>query len=325
MFIDNVKIAVKAGSGGSGCRSFYKDLYARYKRADGGDGGRGGNIVIRADRNFFTLYDFKYRQHFVASSGAHGSSNRKKGQDAKDTVILVPCGTIVIDGRTNLRLRELLKHGDEVVAALAGSGGKGSVHAKEEDDLQGVPGEAKELILDLKLIADVGLVGFPNSGKSTLISKVSGAHPKIASYPFTTKDPVLGIVNVDEDLFFSIADIPGLIKDSHLGKGLGDRFLRHVERTKILVQLIDMAGVDGRDPLEDYYTINDELKFYGREIGKKPRILVANKMDLSPAQENLERFKREVGKKITPISAQEAQGLKGLLDAIKKKLFTHSS
>lgn len=316
---------MKAGNGGSGCRSFYKDLYARYKRADGGDGGRGGNIVIRADRNLWTLYDFKYRQHFTAQSGGHGSSNRKKGYDAQDTLVRVPPGTIVSDSLTNGRMRELLKDGDQVIAARGGSGGKGSVHAQEEEELQGSPGEAKELILDLKLIADVGLAGFPNSGKSTLISQVSGAHPKIAAYPFTTKDPVLGIVNVDEDFSFSIADIPGLIKGSHLGKGLGDRFLRHIERTKIIVQLIDMAGVDGRDPLEDYHAINDELRFYSPELGKKPRILAANKMDLPSARKNLESFKREVRKKIIPISAQESQGLKELLNAIKKKLFTPSS
>ena len=210
------------------------------------------------------------------------------------------------------------------VLSQGGSGGKGSVHAKEDEDLQALPGEEKELLLDLKLIADIGLVGFPNSGKSTLISKVSRAHPKIASYPFTTKEPVLGVVSFDEDTSFSIADIPGLIKDSHLGRGLGDRFLRHVERTKVLVHLIDMAGLDARDPIDDYRTINDELKFYSGEVFKKPRILVANKMDLPQAKENLENFQKTVKKKIIPISAKESQGLKELLHAIKKKLYTHS-
>jgi len=324
MFIDSAKINVKAGSGGGGCRSFYKDKYSRYKKADGGDGGKGGDIIIRAENDFLTLYDFTYRRHFTAQAGAHGSSNRKKGEDAEDKIILVPCGTIVTDAQTGCRLRELLEDGNQFIAAQGGSGGKGSVHAKEDEDLQALPGEEKELLLDLKLIADIGLVGFPNSGKSTLISKVSRAHPKIASYPFTTKEPVLGVVSFDEDTSFSIADIPGLIKDSHLGRGLGDRFLRHVERTKVLVHLIDMAGLDARDPIDDYRTINDELKFYSGEVFKKPRILVANKMDLPQAKENLENFQKTVKKKIIPISAKESQGLKELLHAIKKKLYTHS-
>ena len=199
------------------------------------------------------------------------------------------------------------------------------MHAREEEELKGQLGEEKELFLDLKLIADVGLAGFPNSGKSTLISRMSNAHPKIANYPFTTKEPVLGIVEDETEERFSIADIPGLIKDSHLGRGLGDKFLRHIERTKVIVQMIDMAGLDGRDPLEDYRVINDELKFYSREVFNKPRVLAANKMDLPQAKDNLLRFKKEVKKKIIPISAQESQGLEELLDAIKKKLFARSS
>ena len=325
MFIDSVKINIKAGSGGSGCNSFYKDLYCRYKRADGGDGGKGGDIIIRANKHLFTLYDFKYRQHFVADSGGHGSSNRKKGRAAQDKAILVPCGTLVTDAVTGSRLRELLLDAQEFIAAKGGRGGKGSVHAKEDEDLQPEAGEEKDVCLDLKLIADVGLVGFPNSGKSTLISKISKAHPKIASYPFTTKEPALGMVTLDEEPSFCIADIPGLIKDSHIGKGLGDRFLRHIERTKVLVQLIDMAAIDGRNPIDDYYTIDNEIKFYSLEVFKKPRILVANKMDLPQAKENIENFKKVVKKKIIPISALESEGLKELLHAIKKKVLTRSS
>lgn len=322
VFVDNVRIRVKAGRGGNGCRSFYQDKYSRYKKPDGGDGGRGGSIIIRADKNLFTLYDFIYRKHFTADSGENGSSNRKNGKNAESKVILVPQGTIVIDSLTHCRLRELLEDGQEVIAAVGGEAGKGSVHAREELDLCGKPGEEKELILDLKLIADVGLVGFPNSGKSTLISKVSNAHPKIASYPFTTKEPVLGIAQARGE-HFSVADIPGLIKDSHKGKGLGDSFLRHIERTNILLHLVDMAGVDGRNPIEDYTIINDELRFYSPEVFKKPRVLAANKMDLPQAKENLENFKKQVKKKIIPISALEGKGLKELLNAIQEKLFTH--
>ena len=291
----------------------------------GGGGEKGGDFVIRASHNLFTLYDFKYKQHIIAASGANGSSNKKRGRNAKDTIVLVPKGTLVIDALTGCRLRELLSDAEGFIAANGGSGGKGSVHAREEEELKGQLGEEKELFLDLKLIADVGLAGFPNSGKSTLISRMSNAHPKIANYPFTTKEPVLGIVEDETEERFSIADIPGLIKDSHLGRGLGDKFLRHIERTKVIVQMIDMAGLDGRDPLEDYRVINDELKFYSREVFNKPRVLAANKMDLPQAKDNLLRFKKEVKKKIIPISAQESQGLEELLDAIKKKLFARSS
>lgn len=324
MFIDNARIFVKAGSGGKGASSFYKDRYWRHKKPDGGDGGRGGNVIIRADKNFYTLYDFKYRQHFVAENGRQGMSNRKKGRAGQDKIIAVPPGTQTIDSRINCRLRELLEDGQEFIAARGGEGGKGSVHAKLDEELQGAPGEEKELTLDLRLIADVGLVGFPNSGKSTLISKISKAHPKIAGYPFTTKEPALGIVSM-EGAAFSVADIPGLIKDSHSGKGLGNIFLRQIERTKVLVHLIDMAGVDGRIPLEDYRVIKEELRAYSQEIFKKPILLVANKMDLPQAKENLAGFKQKVKERIIPISALESQGLDRLLNAIQKKLISHSS
>lgn len=324
MFVDNVKVEVKAGRGGNGCKSFYRDKFDRYPKADGGDGGRGGNIVVRADRNLFTLYDFKYRKHFTADNGANGGPKKKKGRDAEDKVILVPVGTIVNDCASNTQLRELLEDGQALIAAKGGEPGKGSVHANIEDECAGHPGEERQLLLDLRLIADVGLVGFPNSGKSTLISKISNAHPKIASYPFTTKEPVLGIVNAGEK-FFSVADIPGLIKDSHKGRGLGDRFLRHIERTKVLLHLIDMAGVDGRSPLEDYTVIDDELKAYSSSVYNKPRILAANKMDLPQAQANLLQFKKAVRKKIFPISALDSSGLNELLNAIKKELFAHSN
>lgn len=323
-FVDNAKIAVKAGAGGKGARSFYKDKYWRYKKPDGGDGGRGGNVIIRADKNFYTLYDFRYRQHFAAENGGHGAPNRKKGRDGQDKIIAVPIGTLIKDNLTGCRLRELLEDKLEVIAARGGDGGKGSVHAKLDEETRGAPGEVKELILDLKLISAVGLIGFPNSGKSTLISKISNAHPKIASYPFTTREPVLGMAG-REGADFSVADIPGLIKDSHLGKGLGDRFLRQIERTKILVHLIDMAGVDGRIPFEDYRIIKEELKFYSQEVFKKPGILVANKMDLPQAKENLAAFKQKVRERVIPISALESQGLDRLLNAIQKKLLAHSS
>lgn len=324
MLIDKAKIFVKAGSGGNGCNSFYRDKYMRYPIPDGGDGGKGGDIIFRADKNLLTLLDFKYRQHFTALSGGHASSNKKKGKDAKDLIVLLPQGTTVTDSKTKCKLKDLLEDGETLRVARGGEGGKGNTHTKDELELKGKPGEEKELILDLKLIASVGLVGFPNSGKSTLISKLTCAKPKIASYPFTTKEPVLGMVKL-KDYSFSIADIPGLIKDSHLGKGLGIQFLRHIERTEILVHLIDMAGVDGRNPIDDYHTINQELKFHSEDIFNKPRVLVANKMDLPQAKDNLKVFKSQIKQKIIPISALDSKGLGELLDAIESKLKAHSS
>lgn len=317
MFIDTAKIYVRAGKGGDGCQSFYRDKYTRYGIPDGGDGGSGGDIIIRADKHLHTLLDFKYRTEFYAECGANGSGKHKKGKDAPSLVIKVPCGTLIKDARTQCVLRDLDAEGKSVIVACGGRGGLGNRH--KTDATNGEPGEERELILDLKLIADVGLVGFPNSGKSTLISAVSSAHPKIAAYPFTTKQPVLGVLE-SKDSSFVIADIPGLIEDSHKGRGLGDQFLRHIERTKILVHLIDMAGVEGRNPVEDFKTINKELKLYSKEVAAKPQILVANKMDLEPASENLKKFKRQIKRKIYPISALEKEGLEILIEAIRKEL-----
>jgi len=317
-FVDRVKIFIKAGDGGPGCSSLYRDQFMRWGRPDGGDGGRGSDIVIRADRNLHTLLDLRYNQHFRGANGSRGLSNNKKGRDGEPLVIRVPVGTTVSDAKTNCVLRDLNQDGQEVVAAKGGAGGKGN----NKHNLQGEPGaagEEKELILDLKLIAEVGVVGFPNVGKSTLIANISNAQPKIAAYPFTTKFPILGLVRWAHKKFV-VADIPGLIKGSAEGKGLGDRFLRHVERTRILIQMIDMAGFEGRDPLEDYKTINQELQKYSALVAKKTQILCANKMDLEGAQENLKRFKKAVKKKIYPISALNKEGLEELINAVAEKL-----
>ena len=318
VFIDNAKIWVKAGKGGNGCNSFIRSRFNRYPKRNGGDGGAGGSIILRGDKDLLTLYDFKLRQHFYAASGGHGSSNRKKGKDAQNTVIPVPLGTTVIECSTGCKLRDIISDGQELTVAKGGEAGQGNVHNRLGDFL-GHPGEEKELILDLKVIADIGLVGFPNSGKSTLISMASGARPKIAAYPFTTKAPVLGVVNFGDSVL-TMADIPGLIKGSHSGKGLGIRFLRHIERTRLLVHMIDMAGSDGRDPAEDYRVINRELEAYSNNLLKLPTIIVANKMDLAKAQDNLRRFKKEIKKKIIPISALKGEGIKELIDAIKKRI-----
>ncbi len=319
MFIDNAKISVRGGSGGKGCQSFYSDRYTRGKKIpNGGPGGRGADIIVRANRNLRTLLDFSYNRHFYGSHGGHGSSNNKKGRGAQDIIIQVPVGTTIKDANTNCTLRDLDKDGQEVVVARGGNGGLGNRRSKNVI-IQPQPGEEKELLLDLKLIADVGTVGFPNAGKSTLISGISHAHPKVAAYPFTTKFPVLGVVG-SADESFVIADIPGLIEGSSQGRGLGDKFLRHIERNRVLVHIIDMAGCDGRDPLEDYKAINKELKSYSLEVFKKPQILAANKMDLEPAKDNLARFRKAVKKKIYPISALKKEGLEELIEAIRKKL-----
>lgn len=317
MFIDTAKIYVKAGNGGKGCNSFYRDKYTRKGIPDGGNGGKGSGIVIRADRNLHTLLDFRYNRHFFGSKGGNGSGKRKKGKDAPAVIIRVPCGTVVKEAKTGCVLRDLSQDKEEVIAVYGGSGGSGNQNGKTQTP--GSPGEEKELVLDLKLIADVGLVGFPNTGKSTLISHISNAHPKIAAYPFTTKSPVLGVVTLMDDSFV-IADIPGLIEGSSFGRGLGDEFLRHIERTKILVHLIDMSGSEGRDPLQDYRVIIKELKGYSNEVYKKPQIIAANKMDLGQAALNLKRFKGAVSKKVYPISALKKQGLEELIEAIRKRL-----
>jgi len=317
MFIDTVKIYVRAGNGGKGCHSFYRDKYTRRGIPDGGDGGKGADIVIRADRNLRTLLDFQYNQHFYGKKGQDGSGKNKKGKDAPNIIIRVPPGTIIKEIKINCILRDLDKDQEEVIVASGGKGGLGNRHHREAT--LGETSEEKKLLLDLKLIADVGIIGFPNVGKSTLISSISNAHPKIAAYPFTTKSPVLGVVGIGADAFI-IADIPGLIEGSSGGRGLGDKFLRHVERTKILLHLLDMSGYEWRNPVDDYRVISKELKNYSPEVYAKPQVLIANKMDLEGASENLARFKKVIKKKIYPISALKKQGLEELVDAIRERL-----
>jgi GTP-binding protein len=317
MFVDQVKIYVRAGKGGNGVNSFYRDKFNRRGTPDGGDGGRGGNVIIKTSSNLTTLMDFRYRNRFCAPDGRHGSGKKKRGKDGVDLVIKVPLGTTVKDSITGCILRDLDAEGCSVIVARAGKGGLGNAH--RQPATEGESGQERQVTLDLKLIADIGIVGLPNAGKSTLISKISSAHPKIAAYPFTTRAPNLGVVQT-EDFSFIAADIPGLISGSYRGKGLGDRFLRHIERTKLLLHLIDMAAAEARDPVEDFESINKELEFYSTEVGKKEQILVANKMDLEGAAENLNRFKARIRKKIYPISALKGQGLEELVEAIGKRL-----
>lgn len=319
MFVDQAKIYLKAGDGGNGCHSIFHDRYHKYGQPDGGEGGKGADALFLADDNIQTLLDFQYRQHFEAESGTHGSSNHKKGRYGKDLIIRVPPGTIIKDAATRLVLRELIKSGDSVVIARGGAGGRGN--SKNRPATPGMPGEEKRVVLELKLIADVGIVGYPNAGKSTLISKISSARPKIAGYPFTTKVPVLGVVKIHGDEHMVFAEVPGLIEGAHLGKGLGDRFLRHVERTKALIHLIDISGFEGRDPYKDYVSLNKELRLYSKELMKKPHIIALNKCDIDGAEENVKRFRKHIrGKKVFVMSAVTGEGIKELLSAVYKNM-----
>lgn len=321
MFIDEVKVQVKAGAGGNGCNSFYRDKFHRGMkgRPDGGFGGGGGDIVFKTDANIHTLLDFQFRQHLEADSGTHGSSNHKKGRRGNDLVIRIPPGTIIRDAVTGLVMRDLSKLGEAVIVAKGGVGGRGNSRGREAEP--GAPGEEYLLALELKIIADAGIIGFPNAGKSTLISKISSAHPKIANYPFTTKEPILGVVKMYDDAHFVVCEIPGLIKGAHEGKGLGDKFLRHVERTKVLIHLVDAAGCDGRTAVSDYAVLNNELKSYSGELWSKPQVIALNKTDLPGAEENIKAFRKKYrGKKIYPISAATGEGIKELLEAVYKKI-----
>ncbi len=322
MFVDEARILIKAGEGGKGCESYYQDKYTRYPRPDGGDGGRGGDIVFVASRSVHSLLGFKYRQHHEAQDGGHASSKGQKGRTGKNCIIQVPVGTLIRDHETGLLMKDLTADEQSVVFARGGHGGRGNAHGK----IPAPPGKGQERTLDLelKLMADVGLIGFPNAGKSTLISNLARVKSKIAAYPFTTRQPILGIVE-DDDSEFAIADLPGIIEGAHKGKGLGDRFLRHAERTKILVHLIDMAGTEGRDPLEDYEKLNYELEQYSGNFVSKQKIAVANKMDLEESAANLKRFKAKYKETIYPVSALEKKGFKRLLSAIKKILCKENS
>ena len=317
-FVDHAQITVKAGDGGRGCTAFAQPPYTRSPYPDGGDGGDGGNVIIRADPNIATLLDFHFRHEFKADRGHHGGSNTKTGKRGEDLVIRVPVGTVIHDADGGEALRDLTQLGEQVIVAHAGRGGLGNATAEEATP--GTLGEQRRLVLELKLIADVGLVGFPNAGKSSLLARISTARPKVGAYPFTTRYPVLGVVRIDHSGSFVACDIPGLIEGAHEGRGLGIQFLRHIERTRLLVHLIDMAAVDGRNPLEAYHQLNHELAAYSEMLPLKPQFIVANKMDLPEARANLEVLKQAVQKAVWPISCATGQGVDALLHAIWQEL-----
>ncbi len=322
MFIDRAKITVKAGDGGHGMSSFRREKFVPKGGPSGGDGGRGGDIVLVVDSNINTLVDFRYKRKFAADNGVNGQTKNMHGRNANSLVIKVPPGTIVKDELTGDILADLTAEGQEAVIAHGGRGGRGnarfvnSVHRAPTFAEQGEPGEDRSLLLELKLLADVGLVGYPSVGKSSIISKVSAAKPEIAAYHFTTLSPVLGVVSLAEGKSFVLADIPGLIEGAHEGVGLGHDFLRHIERTRIIIHVLDVSGLEGRDPLEDYHKINNELTLYSERLAKRPQIIAANKMDLPEAQENYNRiveFMEKEKREVYPVSAATGEGLEKLM------------
>ncbi|MFC7364730.1 MULTISPECIES: GTPase ObgE [Bhargavaea] len=324
MFVDHVKIYVKGGDGGNGMVAFRREKYEPMGGPAGGDGGKGADVIFEVDEGLRTLMDFRYQRHFKAQRGEHGMSKSMHGKNAKDMVVKVPPGTTVTDAESGAIIADLTEHGQRSVIAKGGRGGRGNIrfatpaNPAPEISEKGEPGYELEVVLELKVLADVGLVGFPSVGKSTLLSVVSAAKPKIGDYHFTTIVPNLGVVDVGEGRSFVMADLPGLIEGAHEGVGLGHQFLRHIERTRVIVHVIDMSGMEGRDPYEDYVTINEELEQYNLRLTERPQIVVANKMDMPEAEMNLAEFKEQIPSdvKVYPISAITRQGLSDLLYAV---------
>ncbi len=320
LFVDRVKIFVQAGRGGNGCVSFRREKFVPRGGPDGGDGGRGGSVIVKADRSRKTLADYRLKQHFKAEKGGSGSGKRQKGKDGEDLVLLVPLGTIVMDENGNV-LADLLEPGQEVVVARGGKGGRGNAHFANSVNQaprfaeKGEPGEERWIVLEQKVLADVGLVGFPNSGKSTLLNRLTRARSKIANYPFTTLYPHLGILQRGDDSLV-VADLPGLIEGAHTGKGLGDRFLRHIERCKVLLILVDLA-FPTVSPFDDYRALINELRLYNPDLLKKEKVVVGNKIDLTEARERAEDFKILLaGEKVQTflISGLTGEGLDDLVN-----------
>lgn len=328
MFVDQVKIYVKGGDGGNGMVAFRREKFVPMGGPAGGDGGKGANVIFEVEEGLRTLMDFRYQRHFKAPRGEHGMSKNQHGRNAKDMIVKVPPGTIVSDANTKEVIADLTEHGQQAIIAKGGRGGRGNSrfaspsNPAPELSENGEPGQERDIILELKVLADVGLVGFPSVGKSTLLSVVSAAKPKIADYHFTTIAPNLGMVETEDNRSFVMADLPGLIEGAHSGVGLGHQFLRHIERTRVIVHVIDMAATEGRDPYEDYVTINNELQEYNMRLLERPQIIVANKMDMPDAEDNLTTFKEKLQEDypIFPISAITRSGVRELLFAIADKL-----
>ena len=326
MFVDEVEIKVEAGKGGDGCLAFRREKFVEMGGPYGGNGGHGGDIIFKVDEGLSTLLDLRYQKTLKAPNGENGRGKNQHGKGAEPLIVKVPLGTVVTDLDTGFIIADLSHKDQEEVIAKGGRGGRGNTAFKTQTNTapnfaeNGEEGEHKTLKVEVKMLADVGLVGLPSVGKSTIISCVSKSKPKIAAYHFTTLNPNLGVVRSSNGKSFVMADLPGLIEGASNGEGLGDKFLRHIERTKVIAHVIDMAGSEGRDPYEDYLLINKELEAFNEKLMKKPMIIVANKMDIEGAKENLEKFKEKVDLKIFEVSAAMNQGLQKVVDELASML-----
>ena len=329
MFTDEVIVELYAGDGGNGCMAFRREKFVPMGGPFGGNGGRGSNIIFKVDEGLNTLVDLRYNRIIRGKKGTNGEGKAKNGKNAEDLIIKVPIGTVITDVETNLIIADLTKKDDEAIIAYGGRGGRGNIAFATRTNPapsfaeNGEPGEYKKVKVELKLLADVGLVGLPSVGKSTIISKISASKPKIAAYHFTTLTPNLGVVRVSDSKSFVVADLPGLIKGASLGEGLGDKFLKHIERTRIIAHVIDMSGFEGRNPYEDYLLINKELEDFINSLLLKPKIIIANKMDIPTSTENLKEFRKKVKNvEIFEVSAMNNQGMKEVLIKLSKMLDT---
>ena len=329
-FIDEARIRVIGGNGGRGCISFRREKFVPRGGPDGGDGGRGGDIILVADEGLESLIDFRYKRYYKAKSGAHGKGKNQQGKDGADLIIPVPLGTLIRDETTDELLKDLNSPGERLVVAHGGLGGRGnasfvsSTRQTPRYAQKGQKGEEQWIKLELKLLADVGIIGLPNSGKSTLVSKISAAKPKIADYPFTTLNPCLGVVRYSEDKGFIVADIPGLIEGAHQGSGLGTTFLRHIERTRVLIHLIDGSNAPPLNPAKAFKIINNELKLHNPSLADKPQVIAINKMDLPESQntyQKLKEFLKDLHLEIFPISAVTGRGIKSLISHLMTNYF----
>ncbi|AKJ63513.1 GTPase ObgE [Kiritimatiella glycovorans] len=327
MFKDRVVLYARAGDGGDGAASFRREKFVPRGGPDGGDGGNGGNVVLEADPQVDSLVDLYFRPHARAQHGGRGRGKKMHGKDGAECRLRVPCGTVIRDGESGEVEGELVEAGDERVVARGGRGGLGNCHFTSSTNraprrfTPGGPGDERRLTIELKIVAHAGLVGYPNAGKSTLLSRISAAKPKVAGYPFTTLNPIIGTVKFDDYTSVRVADIPGLIDGAHEGVGLGFDFLRHIERTEVLLFVLDMAGSEGRDPVEDYQRLRGELRCYREDLDERPRLILANKMDLPEADDNLKRFRAGTDESVLPLSAAAGEGL----DAVRSWLAGHFS
>lgn len=324
MFVDKAKVYVKGGDGGDGLIAFRREKYVPEGGPGGGDGGKGGDVIFRVDEGLRTLMDFRYQRHFKAKRGEKGRNKSQHGANADNMIVRIPPGTVLIDDDSGEVIADLTRHGQQVVVARGGRGGRGNIRFATPNNPapelaeNGEEGQERYVVMELKVMADVGLVGFPSVGKSTLLSVVSAAQPKIGAYHFTTITPNLGVVDVGDGRSFVMADLPGLIEGAHEGVGLGHEFLRHVERTRVIIHVVDMSGSEGRDPFEDWTKINDEIRMYNPVLAERPQIVAANKMDMPDSEDNLEAFREQVKEvrpdlEIMPISSLTRQGIQELL------------